>query len=77
MGRQNQCIQLVKVLYSKLPSIGKQLPTFPDRVRGFHHIYGGWAVIIRTYMYQKKKQERISPIYTLYMPIAHWYIEIN
>ena len=34
MGRGNQCIQLVKFLYCKLPTIGKQLPTFPHRVRG-------------------------------------------
>ena len=35
MGRVNQCVQLVKVLYCKLPTIGKQLPTFPHIVRGF------------------------------------------
>ena len=29
MGRGNQYTQLVKVLYHKLPTIGKQLPTFP------------------------------------------------
>ena len=28
-GRGNQYIQLVKVLYCKLPTIGKQLPAFP------------------------------------------------
>ena len=28
-GRGNQYIQLVKVLYCKLPTNGKQLPTFP------------------------------------------------
>ena len=28
MGRRNQCIQLVKVLYCKLPTSGKQLPAF-------------------------------------------------
>ena len=32
VGRGNQYIQLVKVLYCKLPTIGKQLPTFPHRV---------------------------------------------
>ena len=30
MGRGNQHIQLVKVLYCKLPNIGMQLPTFPQ-----------------------------------------------
>ena len=29
MGRGNQYIQLVKVLYCKLPTTGKQLPAFP------------------------------------------------
>ena len=33
VGRGNQDIQLVKVLYCKLPTIGKQLPTFPQKVR--------------------------------------------
>ena len=30
MGRGNQYLKLVKVLYNKLPTIGKQLPTFPQ-----------------------------------------------
>ena len=33
MGRGNQYIHLVKVLYFKVPTIGKKLPTFPHRVR--------------------------------------------
>ena len=32
MGRGNQYIQLVKVLYCKLPANGKQLPAFPLEV---------------------------------------------
>ena len=32
MGRGNQYIQLVKVLYCKLLTNGKQLPTFPLEV---------------------------------------------
>ena len=35
-GRGKQCIQLVKVLYCKLPTIGKQLPTFPHNVWGLN-----------------------------------------
>ena len=36
MGRRNQYIQLVKVLYCKLLTKGKQLPAFPLEVeRGF------------------------------------------
>ena len=34
MGKGNQYIQLVKVLYCKLLSIGKQLPTFPNNIQG-------------------------------------------
>ena len=33
IGRRNQYIRLVKVLYCKLPSSGKQLPAFPLEVR--------------------------------------------
>ena len=33
VGRGNQQIQLVKVLYCKLPTNGKQLPAFPLEVR--------------------------------------------
>ena len=36
MGRGNQYIQLVKVLYCKLLTIGKQLPSFAHRVWGFN-----------------------------------------
>ena len=32
VGRENQYIQLVKVLYCKLPTNGKQLPAFPHEV---------------------------------------------
>ena len=32
VGRGNQYIQLVKVLYSKLSTMGKQLSTFPHKV---------------------------------------------
>ena len=33
MGRGNQYIQLVKVMYYKLLTNGKQLPAFPHEVR--------------------------------------------
>ena len=33
MGRGNQYIELVKVLYCKLPTNSKQLPAFPLEVR--------------------------------------------
>ena len=36
VGRRNQYIQLVKVLHCKLPTISKQLPTFPHKVLGFN-----------------------------------------
>ena len=41
-GKQYQYIQLVKVLYYKLPTIGKQLPTFPHRVWGLNHRPQTW-----------------------------------
>ena len=49
VGKQNQYIQLVKVLYCKLPTIGKQLPTFPHKVWGFkfsltHKL--GWRLVV-------------------------------
>ena len=34
MGRGNKHIQLVMVLYCKLSTIGKLLPSFPNRVGG-------------------------------------------
>ena len=33
MGRGNQCIELVIVLYCTLPAISKQLLTFPHKVQ--------------------------------------------
>ena len=35
MGRGNQYIQLVKVLYCKQLTTSKKLPSFPHRVSGF------------------------------------------
>ena len=36
MGRGNQYVQLVKVLYCTLLTIGKQLPTFTHKIRGLN-----------------------------------------
>ena len=36
VGRGNQYIQLVKVVYCKLPTIGMQLPTFSHKVQGLN-----------------------------------------
>ena len=36
VGRGNQYTQLVKVLYCKLPTIGKQLPTFATKGPGLN-----------------------------------------
>ena len=36
ISRRNQYIQLVKVLYCKLLTIGKKVPFFPHRVRGLN-----------------------------------------
>ena len=37
VGRGNQYIQLVKILYCKLQTIGKQLQSFPHKVWGLNH----------------------------------------
>ena len=44
MGRRNQYIQLVTVLYCKLSTIGKQLPTFPHNIWGLNSVVGGECV---------------------------------
>ena len=46
MGRGNQYIQLVKVLYCKLPTIGKQLATFPPREFGWNHRPQKWEASV-------------------------------
>ena len=46
VGRGNQYIQLVKVLYYKLPTIGKQLPTFPHKVQGLNRRPQRWEVSV-------------------------------
>ena len=43
--RGNQYIQLVKVLYCKLPTIGKQLPTFPHKVRALNRQPQRWECV--------------------------------
>ena len=43
VGRGNQYIQLVKVLYCKLSTIGKQQPTFPHRDLGWNHRPQRWV----------------------------------
>ena len=42
VGSGNQYIQLVKVLYCNLPTIGKRLPTFPHKVRGLNYRPQRW-----------------------------------
>ena len=44
MGRGNQYIQLVKVLYCKLPTISKQPPIFPHKVWGLNHGPQTWEL---------------------------------
>ena len=46
MGRRNQYIQLVKVLYCKLSTIGKQLPSFPHKVRALNHQPQRWEASV-------------------------------
>ena len=58
VGRANQYIQLVKVLYCKLPTIGKQLPTFPHKVQGLNLSAWSCHPVIRV----KIKQQYLGAI---------------
>ena len=42
----NQYIQLVKVLYCKLPTMGKKLPSFPHRVQGLNQQRQRWEASV-------------------------------
>ena len=46
VARGNQYTQLVKVLYCKLPTMGKQLPTFPHKVRGVNRQPQRWEASV-------------------------------
>ena len=46
VGRVNQYIQLAKILYCKLPTIGKQLPTFSHKVQDLNHWPQRWEVSV-------------------------------
>ena len=46
MGIGNQYIQLVKVLYCKLPTIGQQQSTFPYMDRGLNHRPQRWEATV-------------------------------
>ena len=39
-------MQLVKVLYCKLPTISKKLPSFPNRVMGLHCRPQSWEASV-------------------------------
>ena len=46
VGRGNQCIQLVKVLYCKLPTIDKKQPTLPHNVQGLNRQPQRWEASV-------------------------------
>ena len=46
VGRRNQYIQLVKFLYCKLLTIGKEQPAFPDKVQALNHLPQRWKVSV-------------------------------
>ena len=46
VGRGNQYIQLVKALSCNLPTIGKQLPTFPHKVWDLNHQPERWEASV-------------------------------
>ena len=43
---ENQYIQLVKVLYCKLPTIGKHLSTFSHKVQDLNHRLQSWEASV-------------------------------
>ena len=46
VSRGNQYIQLDKVLYSKVPTISKPLPTFLHNVQGLNHQPQKWETSV-------------------------------
>ena len=46
VGIGNQYIQLVKVLHCKLPTISKQLPTFPHKDQGLNRLAHRWEASV-------------------------------
>ena len=46
VGRGNQYIQFVKLLYCNLSTINTQLPTFPHKVRGLNHSPQRWEASV-------------------------------
>ena len=60
VNRGNHYIQLTNVLYCKLPTIGKQLPTFLNKVWGLNHRPQGWeASVLPLPTEQSVKQRQI------------------
>ena len=45
VGRVNQYIALVKVLYCKLSTMDKEQPTFPHKVKGLNRQPQRWEVL--------------------------------
>ena len=83
----NQYIQLVKVLHCKLPTISKQLPTFPNKIRDLNCRPEKWDVlnvscsslILSTYKVWLSqtscKQILIDPLRVLCLiqqPVSYW-----
>ena len=58
MGKRNQYLHLIKVLYCKLPTIGMQLPAFPHKgpqgweasVLLLHHLDPSVSIIYQRYV---------------------------
>ena len=73
MSKRNWYIQLVKVLHCKLPTIGKELPTFPHRTGGLNLRAQRWkaSVLPQCHHYSlqcdegRKKREKMH--YKVYL----------
>ena len=66
-GRGNQYIQLVKVLYCKLPTNSKQLPAFPLEVGpGTEPQSRRWEVRVLPLCHHGSSDDGESPIHIVY-----------
>ena len=72
VGRGNQFKHLVKVLYCKLPTIGKQLPTFSHKIRGLNRRPQRWeASVLPLCHHGPVTNERRQP--TIWVKVLTWY----
>ena len=65
VGRGNLYIQLVKVLYCKLPTISEQLPTFPHKVWALNHQPQSWETSVLPLCHHSPSIGGSNPAYSI------------